>query len=77
MPFSEMEKKTEPVFFFFVFVFVFNQSGSVQRCRQVEGTSKYMVLVPRSLSYLPLFFLLHCPAFFSTQLFIYKYLLFF
>lgn len=41
MPFSIMEKKTEPVIFFF-----FNQSGSVQPCRQVEGTSKYMVLSP-------------------------------
>lgn len=71
MPFSIMEKKTEPVIFFF-----FNQSGSVQPCRQVEGTSKYMVLSPLVLSYLPLLFLLCCPAFFSTQLFIYKYLLF-
>lgn len=37
MPFSKMEKKTEPVIFFFFFY----QSGSVQPCRQVEGTSKY------------------------------------
>lgn len=52
-----MEKKTEPVIFFF-----FYQSSSIQPCRQVEGTSKYMVLVPRS--FLPSAFLSsHCPAF--------------
>lgn len=69
MPFSKMEKKTEPVIFFFY------QRGGVQPCRQVEGTSKYMVLSPRS--FLPSTFLsspLSC--LFSTQLFIYKYLLF-